>query len=355
MLCYDVMYMAIRIAINGLGRIGRTFLRKALERKELEIVAVNDLAEVENLAYLLRYDSVYGPAPFEVSVEKNDGKIYLSANHAKALFFNERDPSSLPWRDLKVDVVVEATGVFASYEKSNAHIKAGTKRVVITAPVKDDDFSDVRGETVLMGVNDDLLKNCSISSNASCTTNAGSPIISILHETIGIEKALLNTVHGYTATQSLVDAPDSKDFRRGRAAAVNIIPSTTGAAISVTKAIPALSGKFDGIALRVPVPTGSIADITGVTSRATSAEEINKILTDAAKDKRWSKVFSVTEDPIVSSDIIGSRYASIADLSFTKVVDGNLFKVLAWYDNEMGYVQSLIEHVIRAGEYAVGE
>jgi glyceraldehyde 3-phosphate dehydrogenase len=347
--------MAIRIAINGLGRIGRTFLRKASQIKELEIVAVNDLAEAENIAYLVTHDTVYGRAPFQVSTNVKDGVQSLLVNDTRILFLNERNPESLPWKDLKIDIVVEATGVFASYEKSQAHLRAGAKRVVITAPVKDDPPEGMNGATVLMGVNDDMLRDCQISSNASCTTNAGSPVMAILHEMIGIEKALLNTVHGYTATQSLVDAPSSKDYRRGRAAAANIIPATTGAAISVTKALPQLKNKFDGIALRVPVPAGSVADITAVTSRDTSVEEINKIFTEAAKSDRWKNIFTVTNDPIVSSDIIGSLYASIADLSFTKVVGGDLIKVLAWYDNEMGYVHALVEHVLRAGRYAAEE
>jgi glyceraldehyde 3-phosphate dehydrogenase len=347
--------MKIRLAINGLGRIGRSFFKKIVERDEFEIVAVNDLADAENIAYLVKHDTVYGPSNFAISVEKDASSIFLSANNRKIRYLSERDPSQLPWKELKVDVVVEATGVFASYDKSEAHLNAGAKRVVITAPVKDSPREGLKGATVLVGVNDDLLRDCQISSNASCTTNAGSPVISILHEMIGIEKAVLNTVHGYTATQSLVDAPANKDFRRGRAAAENIIPSTTGAAISVTKALPALLNKFDGVALRVPVPAGSIADITAISSRTTSVEEINKILTDAANSERWRKVFAVTNEPVVSSDIIGSEYASIADLSFTKVVDGNLFKVLAWYDNEMGYVHSLVEHVLLTGGYATQE
>jgi glyceraldehyde 3-phosphate dehydrogenase len=345
--------MSIRIAINGLGRIGRSFLRKALEIEELEIVAINDLADAENIAYLIKYDTVYGLAPFSVSVGAKNSESFLVANNTRIMFLNERDPSSLPWKELDIDVVVEATGVFASYEKSDAHLKAGARRVVITAPVKDDPPEGIVGATVLMGVNDELLKDCQISSNASCTTNAGSPVMAILHETIGIEKALLNTVHGYTATQSLVDGPSKKDFRRGRAAAENIIPATTGAAISVTQALPALRDRFDGIALRVPVPSGSIADITAVTSRKTTVEEINKILAEAAQSSRWKNIFTITEDQIVSSDIIGSPYASIADLSFTKVVDGNLIKVLAWYDNEAGYVHALVEHVVCSGRYAV--
>jgi len=339
-----------RVAINGLGRIGRAFFRTASERDEIDIVAVNDLGDVENLAYLLKYDTAQGM--FGKHVEAKTGeqpKIVIDGKEIP--FFSIGDPSALPWDDLNVDIVVEATGVFAGYEKSKPHLDAGAKRVVITAPVKDEPPEGVAGATVLMGVNENLLETNNISSNASCTTNAGSPVMQILHEEIGIEKALLNTVHGYTATQSLVDAPNKKDFRKGRAAAQNIIPSTTGAAIATTKAITDLEGKFDGVALRVPVIAGSIVDITFVTKKDTSVEEVNEILKKAAGEERWKKIFSVTEEPIVSSDIIGSKYASIADLSFTRVAGGNLVKVFAWYDNEMGYTYSLIEHVIISGSY----
>ena len=207
------------------------------------------------------------------------------------------------------------------------------------------------GATVLMGINEDKLQNCNISSNASCTTNAGSPLVQILKESVGVEKALLNTIHGYTATQSLVDSPNKKDFRKGRAAAQNIIPSTTGAATATTKAIDGLDGKFDGIAIRVPVIAGSIVDVTFLAGRVTSAAEVNDILKKAALEERWKKIFTVTEEPLVSSDIIGNSYASIADLSFTRVVGGNLVKVLAWYDNEMGYTHSLVEHVVKSGSF----
>ncbi len=232
-----------------------------------------------------------------------------------------------------------------------AHIKAGAKKVVITAPVKDEPPAGIAGATILLGVNEEKFKGCTISSNASCTTNAASPVLAILHESIGIEKAILNTVHGYTATQSLVDAPaGKKGYREGRAAAENIIPSATGAAIAVTKAFTELSGLFDGVSIRVPVPAGSIADITFISKRATTKEEVNELLKKAAGEDRWKNIFSVTDEPIVSSDILGSKYASIADLDMTRVVDGNLVKVLAWYDNEMGYTYTLVEHVIKTGE-----
>ncbi len=336
-----------RVAINGAGRIGRAFIRASFGKEEIEIVAVNDLGSIENIAYLLKYDSVYRNAPF--SVEVKDSKTLMVGENPIA-FFSEKDPMSLPWKDLNIDVVVESTGHFTSFEKAKVHIAAGAKRVVISAPAKDAPADDTQA-TVLMGINEDKLKTCSVTSNASCTTNAGAPLIQILHETIGIEKALLNTVHGYTASQSLVDGPNAKDIREGRGAAQNIVPTSTGAAIATTKVVTDLEGKFDGISMRVPVPAGSVADITFLAKRKTSVEEINDILKKASKDPRWEGVFTVTEDPIVSSDIIGSTYGSIADLSFTRVVDGDLVKVLAWYDNEMGYTNTLIKHVIELGKY----
>jgi len=337
-----------RVAINGFGRIGRAFFKIAKDRPELEIVAINDLGNPENLAYLLKYDTAYGKSGFHVSAA--EGKLIVDGK--EVAFLSERDPTHLPWGDLGIDIVLESTGVFASYEKAKVHLAAGAKRVVVSAPIKDSpEDAGVAGATVLMGVNEEALATCQISSNASCTTNAGSPVMQILHEALGIEKALLNTVHGYTATQRIVDSPNEKDFRKGRAAAQNIIPSTTGAAIATTKAIKDLEGKFDGMAMRVPVVVGSIADITFVAKRDTSAEEVNEILQRAAQEERWKKVFAVTKEPLVSSDIIGSPQASIADLSFTRVVGGNLVKVVAWYDNEMGYTHALVEHVIASGEH----
>jgi len=259
---------------------------------------------------------------------------------------------------LSVDVVIEATGAFTKFEKAKGHIDAGAKRVVITAPAKDDPSTDSTsspqaklGETILMGINEAKLEKCQISSNASCTTNAGAPLIQILNEKIGIEKAVLNTVHGYTASQAVVDGPNKKDWKEGRAAAQNIIPTTTGAAIAVTKVIPELQGKFDGLSMRVPIVAGSIVDVTFIAKRDTSVEEVNKILKEAASEERWQGIFTVTEDKIVSADIIGSLYGSIADLGLTKVIDKNLVKVCAWYDNEMGYTNTLIKHVLKIGEY----
>ncbi|MFA6295111.1 MAG: type I glyceraldehyde-3-phosphate dehydrogenase [Candidatus Paceibacterota bacterium] len=337
----------IRIAINGFGRIGRAFLKVVRERNELEVVAINDLGDIKNFAYLLKYDTAYGVSPFDVSVNEKNNSLVVDGQEIQ--FISEKDPAQLPWKSLGVDVVIEASGHYTTSEKAQAHITAGAKRVVVTAPLKDSADSTVKGETVLMAMNENKLESCHISSNASCTTNAGSPLIAILDESIGIEKALLNTVHAYTASQGIVDGPNKKDFREGRAAAQNIVPSTTGAAIAVTKVATQLAGKFDGIAIRVPVVTGSIVDITFIAKRDTSVEEINSILKKAAGTPRWNGIFTVTEEELVSHDIVGNRHASIADLAFTRVVGGNLVKVLAWYDNEMGYVYTLVEHVIKAG------
>ncbi len=323
-----------KIAINGFGRIGRLFLRQIINEPNVKVVAINDLADVENLLYLLKYDSVYGR--FETPI----GNIK---------FLQEKDPAKLPWKDLDVDIVVEATGVFESYEKAKAHLDAGAKRVVLTAPAKDADGS--LGRTVLVGLNEGEIKEYKITSNASCTTNAVHPVIAIMAENPGIAKAVLNTVHAYTNTQTMVDSPvKGADFRRGRAGAQNIIPSTTGAALAVTRAFKELEGKFDGIALRVPVVCGSIADITFVSKRKTSVEEINEILKKAAASPRWQGILKVVDEQIVSSDIIGEPYGAIVDLKFTKVIDGDLVKVLSWYDNEWGYCAMLVKHVLKVAE-----
>jgi glyceraldehyde 3-phosphate dehydrogenase len=344
--------MTIRVAINGFGRIGRAFLRCAEASSEVEVVAVNDLGDVENLAYLLKYDTAYGQPKFPVGTKKEDWRTLLAVNGRDIPVYKEKDPTKLPWKDLQIDVVVEATGVFNDYKKAKMHLDAGAKRVVISAPAKGEPSeAGVQGATVLMGINEDLLQNCDISSNGSCTTNAVSPVIEILHETIGIEKAMLNTIHAYTATQAVVDVPSEKDWRKGRASAQNIIPSTTGAATAVTKVITDLKGKFDGLAMRVPVIAGSMADVTFIAKRPTTTEEVNGILRLAAEDERWKKVFRTTDEQVVSSDIIGSTQASVVDLTLTYVVDGTLVKVCAWYDNEMGYTNALLHHVIKTGSY----
>lgn len=336
-----------KVAINGFGRIGRTFFRMAVDNPAFEIVAINDLGNLENLAYLLRYDTAYGRGQHTIAVQNNA----LIVDGKKISVTSERDPAALPWGAQDIDVVVEATGVFASYEKAKAHLEAGAKRVVISAPVKDEAAAaGVSGETILMGVNDSNLATCDISSNASCTTNATSPLVAVLKEAIGIDKAILNTVHAYTSTQQLIDGP-SKDFRKGRAAAQNIIPTSTGAAIATTKAHTDLADKFDGIAMRVPVPVGSIVDVTFIASNPTSVEAVNDALRSAAASDQWKHLFAATDEPIVSSDIIGARFAAIADLSMTRVVDGNLVKVLAWYDNETSYTHTLTEHVAAIAAY----
>ncbi len=336
----------IKVAINGAGRIGRAFYKIASQNPMIDIVALNDLGDIDNIAYLLKYDTVYGKSGFAIVVSEDKKSMTIGGKQVK--YFSEKDPSKLPWRDLGVDVVVESTGLFTSFVKAHPHIEAGAKHVVISAPSKDEAGAPAT-PTILMGINEKEFIGSQVTSNASCTTNSASPVMSILDESIGIEKAILSTVHGYTASQSIVDGPSKKDWKEGRAAAQNIVPTSTGAAIAVTKALPKFVGKFDGISMRVPVPAGSIADITFISKRPTTVEEINNALTDASKNPRWADIFTVTNDPLVSSDIVGSTYASIADLSLTRVIDGNLVKVCSWYDNEIGYTHALVMHVLKAG------
>lgn len=329
----------IRIAINGFGRIGRSFFRAAHGAAYFEIVSINDLADTKTLAYLLKYDSVYGR--YEKAVEAGDGRFIVDGEEIKVL--SEKDPAMLPWRDLGIDVVVEATGLFTSDKKSEAHLDAGAKRVVITAPASGDLVT-----TALVGVNDDRFESAGpITSNASCTTNSVAPVMRILLDAFGIQKAGMVTVHGYTATQKLVDGPDEKDLRRGRAAAVNIIPSTTGAAEAVIQAIPELAGKFDAVAVRVPTIVGSLSVMTALLGRETTREEVNDTFKKSSREARWTRVLKVTEDPIVSSDVLAEPYSAIADLSLTRVTGGNLVQVFSWYDNEAGYTATLVEHLKR--------
>ena len=339
------MNKKIRVSINGFGRIGRAFLKIAWENPEIEIIAINDLGTIDSLAYLLRHDTVYRNWGHKVEVVGSD----LVIDRKTVKFISEKDTTKLPWKDLSIDVVVESTGLFTSYDKAKFHIDCGAKKVVISAPSKGGDGS-VAGETILLGINEEKFGICDITSNASCTTNAASPLISIMHEHIGIEKAILNTVHGYTASQSLVDGPSKKDLREGRAAAQNIVPSSTGAAVAVAEAFPALKGLFDGISIRVPVPSGSIVDITFISKRETTREEVNEILKKSGEDSRWYKLFTTTNEPLVSSDILGETHACIADLEMTRVVGGNLVKIMGWYDNEMGYTYTLVDHVIKTGK-----
>ncbi len=337
----------IRVAINGFGRIGRAFLKLAFNRNDLEIVAINDLSDPENLEYLLKFDSVYGRSEFDVQLHKEEDETYfILGGLQKVLILSESNPKELPWKELDIDVVVESTGFFTDFKEVRAHIKAGAKKVVISAPGKGDE--DDKQGTVILGLNEETLKTRTITSNASCTTNS---ISAILQESFGIEKAILNTVHAYTATQSVVDGPGKKDFRNGRASGVNIIPASTGAAKATTLVIDSLKNKFDGISLRVPVIAGSIADITFISRQDTSVQEVNDILKKASLDNRWRGLFTVVEEEVVSQDMVGNSHASIADLSMTRVVDGNLVKVLAWYDNEVGYTNSLVEHVVRTGRF----
>jgi glyceraldehyde 3-phosphate dehydrogenase len=324
-----------RIAINGFGRIGRAALKVIMEIPELEVVAINDLMSIDNAAYLLRYDSVYGRYATDIQIEGE----YLNVRDKKILFLSQKDPAQLPWKKLEIDVAIESTGFFTNREDADKHITAGAKTVVISGPTKSKNTP-----TVLHGVNTEDGK-VAVFSCASCTTNNIGPIIEIIDRRIGIKKAILNTVHAYTASQTLVDAPSKREPRMGRAAAVNLAPASTGAAIATTKALPRLEGRFDGVAIRTPVPVGSISDITFVAARNTSAEEINTILSEESKSSRYKLVLAVSNEPLVSSDIVQSPFAAIVDLEMTRVVDGDLVKVMAWYDNEWGFTNQMIRQI----------
>jgi len=314
-----------KIAINGFGRIGRIFFRQAHEHQDFEIVAINDLGTRDNLEYLLKYDTVYG------KYEKGTGNVQ---------FFQEKDPTKLPWGKLGVDIVVESTGVFETAEKAQAHITAGAKHVVITAPAKDDVTP-----TATPNVGMQTLSSAKITSNASCTTNATNPVVAIMMQAVGIQKAMMTTVHANTATQNTVDGPGGKDFRYGRAGAWNIIPSTTGAAKATTRVIPELKNKFDAVAIRVPIISGSLIDFTFLAGRPTTVEEVNNAFKKAAASPEWQGIVEATDEPIVSSDILGNPHGAIVDLLLTRVVDGDLVKVFAWYDNEWGYCAMLLKHI----------
>ncbi len=324
----------INVAINGFGRIGRTTLRAGFARKDLRFVAINDLADPKELAHLLKYDSVFRTWDKEIV----GGKDFIKIGARKIPVYGERNPADIPWGKHKVDVVIEATGFFKTQEKAHAHIDAGARKVVISAPSED-------VPTFLMGVNHRACKaNQNIVSNASCTTNSVAPVAQVLSEAIGIKKAMLTTIHSVTAQQNTVDGLVRKgDLRRARSALTNIIPTTTGAAIATTKVLPELTGKFDGIAVRVPSLDVSLTDFTFVVKKKTSAEEINALFKKAAKSARWKGILGVTDEPLVSTDFIGTSYGSVVDLGMTRVVDGDLVKVLAWYDNEWGYTQRLLD------------
>lgn len=322
-----------KIAINGFGRIGRSSIKVILETPGLEVVGINDLMSIENAVYLFKYDSIYGKFDKKVFF---DGE-YIVIDDKRIRFTSIKDPLELPWKELAVDVVIESTGFFTNKVDAEKHLTAGAKFVVISGPTKDT-------PTVVHGVNTEDGK-VSVFSCASCTTNNISPIIEILGRRIGIKKAILNTTHAYTASQTLVDAPSKKEPRMGRTAGNNLAPAATGAAIATTKALPQYLGKFDGVAVRVPVAVGSISDITFVTERPTSVAEINAILIEESLTPRYNKVVAVTDEPLVSTDIIKSPFASTVDLEMTRVVDGDLVKVMAWYDNEWGFTNQMIRQI----------
>lgn len=323
--------MSTRVAINGLGRIGRAILKGIIDERAFELVAINDLADVENLAYLLRFDTVYGRYPKPVAVE--DGQLVVAGHRLRTL--SSRDPSALPWEDLGIEVVFECTGALTRREDLEKHVQAGAHFVLLSAPSKDVDVETlVHGANVPGGTS-------RIISCASCTTNCITPIVEVIGRRIGYSKAAMTTVHAYTSSQSIVDGP-SKRFRRGRAAGANLVPATTGAALATTRALPEYVGRFDGIAIRAPIPVGSIADLTFLVSRKTSVEEVNRIFAEEAASKRYAGVLGVSRDPLVSSDIVGDPRASIIDLELTKVIDGDLVKIMSWYDNEWGYANQML-------------
>ena len=335
--------MAYKVAINGFGRIGRNAFKIASTHEELEIVAINDLTEPSTLAYLLKHDSNYGTYHGEVSSdEKNiivDGK--------KILVLAEKDPSALPWKDMGIDVVIESTGFFTDHEGLSKHIAAGAKRVVLSAPEKGPEADH---DTFVIGVNEGGIDDSHvIISNASCTTNNITPVAVIISELYGIEKAMMTTIHSYTASQALQDAP-KKDLREGRNAAENIVPTTTGAATAAAKAFPALAGKFDGLSVRVPTPVVSMSDFTFLLSKDVTKEEVNAAIVKAAAEPRFAGVLDTTDEPLVSSDFIGNPHSAIVDLSLTNVVAGNMLKVVAWYDNEWGYSNRLVENVLNVAK-----
>ncbi|MDD5043446.1 MAG: type I glyceraldehyde-3-phosphate dehydrogenase [Patescibacteria group bacterium] len=328
------MSKKIRVAINGFGRIGRTTFKAGFGKEGIEWVAVNDLTDAKTLAYLLKYDSVYHEYHRKVRATKNE--IIVDGQRIKV--FAERDPKNLPWKELNIDVVLECTGIFTNEEGASQHLTAGAKRVIISAPAKGGHVP-----TYVLGVNSHKYKKSEkVINNASCTTNCIAPVAAIIQSHFGIKKALMTTIHAYTADQNLVDGPH-KDLRRARSAAINIIPTTTGAAISTGEIIPAIRGKFDGLAIRVPVAVGSLSDFTFLTKKKTTVERVNNIFRKMAKHPFYKNILAVTDRPIVSSDIIGNEYSAVVDLSLTKVVDGDLVKVIAWYDNELGYSHRLAE------------
>lgn len=332
----------MRIAINGFGRIGRTTLKVGWKRKGIEFVAINDLTEPKILAHLLKYDSVFGV--WDVPVKA--GKDFLLIGKKKIPVFTETDPAAIPWGSHKVDVVVESTGRFTKLEDAKKHLSAGAKRVVISAPSDD-------APTFLMGVNHKVCKkDQTIINNASCTTNSVAPVAQILVDAFGVKKAMLTTIHSVTAEQNIVDGLPPKlhpDLRRARSALVNLVPTSTGAAKATTQVVTSLKNKFDGIAVRVPTIDVSLTDFTFLLAKQTTIDEVNKVFRDAAKSPRWKNILGVTNEPLVSTDFIGSTFGTVVDLQMTRLVDGDLLKILAWYDNEWGYSERLMDMVQYVG------
>lgn len=328
-----------KVAINGFGRIGRAAFKILVDTPELDLVAVNDIAPIDNLAYLLKYDTVYGR--YGKDVEVRGDKLAVGGKEYR--FLAERDPAQLPWADLGVDIAFECTGLFTDKEGLKKHLEAGAKFAILSAPTKSEDIP-----TVVHGVNtpDDETR---MISCASCTTNCITPIVEVMDRRIGIEKAVMTTIHAYTASQSIVDAP-SKKVRRGRAGAANFVPTSTGAAIATTKVLTQLAGSFDGVAVRGPIPAGSLADIVFVTKRETTVEELTRVFREEAASERYAGILAASDDPLVSSDIVGDSHAAIVDLEMTQVVGGNLVKVMGWYDNEWGFTNQMIREGLRIAE-----
>ncbi|MDB5185885.1 MAG: gap [Candidatus Saccharibacteria bacterium] len=332
--------MKTRVAINGFGRIGRNAFKVAFERSDVEIVAINDLTDTKTLAHLLKHDSNYGAYQHEVDYDETG--IVVNDQHIKVLA--EKEPSALPWGDLKVDVVIESTGFFVDPAKARAHVDAGARKVVISAPAKGEGAT-----TIVLGVNEDQLEGASdIISNASCTTNCITPVSAVIEHHFGIDKAMMTTVHSYTASQKLQDAP-AKDLREARNAAENIVPTTTGASIAAGQALPALAGIFGGMSVRVPTPVVSLSDFVFITKKPVTIDEVNAVFKQAAQEPYYQGILDVTEEELVSGDFIGNSHSAIVDLHLTNVVGGTMLKVVAWYDNEWGYSNRLVEVVADVG------
>lgn len=332
--------MKTRVAINGFGRIGRLSFRIAYERTDIEIVALNDLTDTKTLAHLLKYDTNYGEYHHEISHTENS----IIVDSTEIPVFSEKDPAQLPWSDHNVDVVIESTGRFRTEEQARAHITAGAQKVVLSAPAKGGDI-----QTVVIGANEDTLEGSGdIVSNASCTTNSAAAMMDIMEHNFGVEKAMLTTIHSYTASQNLQDGPH-KDLREARAAAQNIVPTTTGAAIATALTVPELKNKFDGLSIRVPTSVVSLSDVTMVLKRDTTKEQINEVFRKAAKEPYYQGILAVSEEPLVSHDYIGNSHSGTVDLLLTNVVGGNLAKIVVWYDNEWGYSNRLVEQVADTG------